>query len=436
MKHWIRMSGAVVLLGAVGVVGLQSAAFAASNPFPFLASGFTQTLYATNVPGIGGVAFAPNGGPMVVDEMIHQTDPTTTVLMDGSNVHPVTTITPTAPLYFGVVNGKNGALYANTHASVEEIDQSGNVLLGPIGPAGNGFGIAVDPTNGNLVYPDENGNISWVNESLTSVGVFASGASSEGLTFDPSGSFLFAAEFGAGINEYNSSGALVQNIPNTSSPDGMAFFAGTPNFLVSNNNDGSITRYDFPNGNFTQAPVQSVFASGGYRGDLSGVGPDGCLYVTQEGTNFGDGTTSTAGSLVQICPESIPPTGSTAPTEGPGYWKNHPAPTLLPQTLGGFSVSSWSTVKEILVSMKCSNSSTQNAIGCLVGQLLVAELNSTNGAFIPSCEATAISNANVYLSGLPYTGPSGTYSLTSAQRIHALALEDPLANSNAGSTVC
>ena len=36
--------------------------------------------------------------------------------------------------------------------------------------------------------------------------------------------------------------------------------------MVSNNNDGSITRYDFPGGDLTpSAPAQSVFASGGSR---------------------------------------------------------------------------------------------------------------------------------------------------------------------------
>ena len=142
--------------------------------------------------------------------------------------------------------------------------------------------------------------------------------------FDDPATGLEQEPFVAGVPEMID--RLVQNIPNAGSPDGMAFHAGTPNFLVSNNNDGSITRYDFPNGDLTQAPVQSVFASGGFRGDLTQVGSDGCLYATQYGTLFADGTVNTDGSIVQICPGFIPPVGSSTAV-GLGYWKNHKGAT-------------------------------------------------------------------------------------------------------------
>jgi hypothetical protein len=438
MKRILQLSCVSALLASLGVIGMQGVASAITNePFTTLAPGFTQTLYATGLNCCGGVAFAPNGDPLFVSGLIYHIDSTTTTTIDGSNVHPVTVVAPAAPLFFGVVNGKNGALYANTSAGVEEIDMSGNVLAGPVGPAGNGLGITVDPQTGNLVYPDAGGDIAWANESLTSTGVFAPGATSDGLIFDPTGNYLFTAQFGAGINEYNRSGALVQNIPNSSSPDGMAFHAGNPNFLVSNNNDGSITRYDFPGGDLTLPPVQSVLASGGFRGDLTQVGSDGCLYATQGGTRFADGTTTGDGSLVQICPGFIPPVG-TGPVQGPGYFKTHQSVTtsLLPQSLGTFVVSTWSTAKAVFSGMNCSNSSPQNAIGCLAAELLVAELNSANNAAVPPCLPGAISNANAFLTAIGYTGPTGTYPLTSSQRSSAIADEVPLANANGGSPVC
>ena len=56
----------------------------------------------------------------------------------------------------------------------------------------------------------------------------------------------------------------------------------TPKFVVTNNeNDGTMTRFDFPNDDYTQAPTVTVFASGGFRGDLTQVGSDGCIYSTQ-----------------------------------------------------------------------------------------------------------------------------------------------------------
>jgi hypothetical protein len=98
-------------------------------------------------------------------------------------------------------------------------------------------------------------------------------------------------------------------------PDGIAFKATAPKFVVSNNGDGTITRYDFPGDDYTQTPTQSLLAAGGFRGDLSQVGPDGCLYVTQAGTRFDDGTVGSTNSLVRICSGFAPPPG--AGTEGP-----------------------------------------------------------------------------------------------------------------------
>jgi hypothetical protein len=68
-----------------------------------------------------------------------------------------------------------------------------------------------------------------------------------------------------------------------------------------------MTRFDFPADDYTQVPAQSVFASGGFRGDLSQVGADGCIYLTQGGTRYNDGTTTLENSLVRICGGFAPP---------------------------------------------------------------------------------------------------------------------------------
>lgn len=641
--HRIRFRSAFQNACGVFAASICAAALAptpayagANDPFTTLAPGLTQSLYATGTPGVGGVAFAPNGDPLVIDGSISRVDSTTTTTVDGSAVHPVTLTA--ANLQLGVVNGATGALYANTSSGIEKIDASGNVLAGPAGTGGSGLGITVDPQTGNLVYPAIDGNIDWVSEDFTSSGVFATNAFSDGLIFEPGGNYMFAAVFGAGINEYNRAGALVQSIPNAASPDGMAFHAGTPHYLVSNNNDGSITRYDFPNGDYAQAPTQSVLASGGFRGDLSQVGTDGCLYVTQNGTRFADGTVTSDGSLVQICPGFIPPaqvpttltvssatgdyadatavsavltntstgtpvaaesiafklngsetcsgntdatgtascsitpgeaagtytlaatftgdgsiqpsngsgsfvvnheqtglayTGATSATNGQamtlsgvlttddpsantplgsklvtftlgsgvtaqscsgttdltgtascaisavsqtvgavpiaaafggdtfyasasasaianvasgvtqatlglGWWKNHHDQTtaLLPRTLGSYVVNTLSNASAVLSAVNCSNSSAQNAAGCLAGQLLVAELNLANGAASPACATTAVSQANSYLIAIGYSGPTGTYSLTASQRLTAVSLASTLDNYNSGSATC
>src|SRR5438034_10027273 len=94
-----------------------------------------------------------------------------------------------------------------------------------------------------------------------------------------------------------------------SEPDGTAFHASSPRFVVTNNTDGTMTRFDFPADDFTQPPVRSTFASGGFRGDLSQVGADGCLYLTQDGTRYDDGTVTDESSLGRICGGFAPPPG-------------------------------------------------------------------------------------------------------------------------------
>lgn len=644
ISRLIGYAGAAVAAGAAVLVVLpgspaSGATAGTSTPFTFLAAGFTQTLYATGTPGIGGVAFAPNGDPLVVFGTIFDVSTTSTTTVNGSTVHTFTTASSPAPLDLGVVNGANGAIYANTQAGIYKIAATGAELAGPFGPDGTGLGITVDPQTGDLVYPDSTGNIAWVNETFTQAGTLVTGAYSDGLVFDPSGNYLFLADFGTGINEYSRTGSFVQNIPNASSPDGMAFHAGTPSFLVSNNNDGSITRYDFPTNHYTQPPTTSVFASGGFRGDLSQVGSDGCLYVTQNGTRYANGTTSLTGSLVRICPGFVPPapvtthlavtnasgdfadpttvtatltnastsqgidnetvtfklngtetctgttdttgvatcsitpgepagtytlsatfagdgsirasagsgtfvvnleqtglsytgatsatngqsmtlsgtlttddpaagtplpgrtvtftlgTGATAqtcssptgatgsatctisavsqtagsvpvsasfagdtfyapasasssatvaartgtgPTAGFGYWKTHETQTvsLLPQMLGTYAVTGWSTATAVFKANNCSNRTAQNAVGCLAAQLLAAELNVANGAATPACASSATTQATAFLRTIGYTGPAGTYALSPTQRAAAVALASTLDGYNSGSPTC
>jgi hypothetical protein len=122
----------------------------------------------------------------------------------------------------------------------------------------------------------------------------------------------------------------------------------------------------------------------------------------------------------------------------PGFWKNHEAATsaLLPQSLGGFAVTTFSDAHAVFVAMNCGNSSSQNAFGCLAGHLLAAELNVANGAAEPGCASSAISEANSLLSGDGYVGPTGTYALSAADRATAVSLAGSLSNYNNGSPTC
>jgi hypothetical protein len=127
----------------------------------------------------------------------------------------------------------------------------------------------------------------------------------------------------------------------------------------------------------------------------------------------------------------------------PGYWKNHltsgtpNASQFLPQTIGPYTVSNTSQVTSIFNAMNCSNSTAQNAIGCLAGQDLATLLNVANRS--DDCITVDLVEANAWLSGLSedgvpgitYMGPTATYTLTSAQRSEAVALMTSLSMYNA-----
>ncbi|MBO0817886.1 MAG: hypothetical protein J2P30_22365 [Actinobacteria bacterium] len=116
----------------------------------------------------------------------------------------------------------------------------------------------------------------------------------------------------------------------------------------------------------------------------------------------------------------VPGCGGTGTRFTPGYWKNHEAATtaLLPQTLGGFTVSTFAEAHAIFVAMKCSN-----AVNCLAGHLLAAQLDVANGS--STCIAGTISDANAFLTSVGYAGP-GSYSISSSQRAQAISLAQAL----------
>ena len=104
----------------------------------------------------------------------------------------------------------------------------------------------------------------------------------------------------------------------------------------------------------------------------------------------------------------------------PGYWKNHAAATtaLLPQTLGGYTVSTFADAQAVFNAMKCNQPAD-----CLAGHLLAAQLDVANGS--ATCVAATIADANTFLISIGYNGVA-SYTLTSAQQTLALSYEATL----------
>jgi len=185
------------------------------------------------------------------------------------------------------------------------------------------------------------------------------------------------------------------------------------------------------------------------------VPTSGCVQydntATFTSTTVGSTTSGSASQHVTVC---------NAPATM-GYWKNHAANStsgkpfyssdcsklkssscstngpwtiqFLAQSLGGYSVSTIVLADPIWGAANCSSSTSQGAVGCLAGQLLAAELNVANKACPGNPPiSTTIGNANAFLTSIGYSGPSGTYSLTAAQRATAIGYQTTLNSYNNG----
>jgi len=176
-------------------------------------------------------------------------------------------------------------------------------------------------------------------------------------------------------------------------------------------------------------PTQHVGSTTGTSGTLTLPVPqtDNCSFQADVGVQVGG-----VGPFVRYdsIKAVVPGCGQSGTGQRftPGFWKNHQAATsaLLPQMLGGYTVSTFDQAKAIFDAMKCSD-----AVNCLAGHLLAAQLDVANGSSI--CIVGVIFQANKFLTNVGYAGP-GSYTITAAQRAHAISLQQALDNYTNDST--
>ena len=161
-------------------------------------------------------------------------------------------------------------------------------------PCGLGLGLAGDPLSTDLYVNTPCGLYRVQNPTSVSptVTLFSTTVTDEfdGITISSDGQQFWVADiFGTdgpapSVLEFNRSGTLVADVPDAAGPDGTAIALpntnsggiNVSNNVFVNNNDGSVWRIDTNN-----SDAVSTVASGGSRGDMATVGPDGCLYATQ-----------------------------------------------------------------------------------------------------------------------------------------------------------
>lgn len=301
----------VAALGSAAMVTAATARAGATGAgvFATLAPGYTQQLYATQTSMTGGLAFADTGD-LVGDSCawfggdLFRVDSTSTVVVDGTSVHPVSDMTSRAGC--GLAAGTGGSVYSNVLGGADHLDATtGAVLHRPAGGLGNGNGVAVDPVTGNVVFVGLDDSLHQVDSTLTTASTFSWSTANllvDGLTFTPGGDHLLAAvqSYPYAIDVLDRSGAVVATDPLAVPPSGIAVHTH-PDYLAVNTLVGSVLRLDFPGGDVTGAPTVSTLAGGGVGGEGMAVAADGCLYAGQNGTVFPNGDTTSDSSVVRLC---------------------------------------------------------------------------------------------------------------------------------------
>jgi hypothetical protein len=179
--------------------------------------------------------------------------------------------------------------------------------------------------------------------------------------------------------------------------------------------------------------------------------PAGATSMSVQALSAGSGA-NPASFAWNVAALSVPPPPPAAGSNALrfSYWKNHLAPLsatcgvsdgcrrtgpwtgqYLPKVLGGYGVDTTAKAKAVFAAKNCGSKKSQQVVGCLAGHLLVAKLNVANGA--SSCIAATVADADAFLSGIAYAGPTGTYTLTAAQRDVATQLKTTLKAYNQGS---
>jgi len=237
-----------------------------------------------------GVAFGDESNLYVADGvngMIYRFGP----LGGVANLLNQLTTVPIGFFPVGLAFGKDGRLYAaiNGESKVVELDPATGTVLRTIAEISSPLGIATDPVSGDLMV-DSSGSgevvrISNPSSESPTVSTYTSGLlGPDGISAAPDGTFYIEDEG----EIYEIAGTSAAD-PGTATPlvyvptaDGVAVAANpldisAPPFVAVNANDGTITEVKLDAG----SPTTQYIATGGTRGDLITVGPDGCLYATQ-----------------------------------------------------------------------------------------------------------------------------------------------------------
>lgn len=219
---------------------------------------------------------------------------------------------------YGMTNGNDGYIYAITGIGLQRFDP-GNWLapaqtLASVG--GPGYGITT-LADGRIAYAAGSGSDSiYVYDpvNLTNNLIYTANTLIDDMAASSGNEIAMAGQGNSSLILITTAGAWINTLSSLIHyPDGLTFGDGyLSSSIFSNNNDGTITEYQFGSG-FANAPTLIDIATGsGAYGDLAAVGPDCAFYVFQGengsyhgatpgvGTNWDNATTNAEASITRI----------------------------------------------------------------------------------------------------------------------------------------
>lgn len=348
--------GRLVHVGALFAASVLAASAQAAQ-FSYLNPAYQQEIYTGPLVGGPGMAWTSSGHLLTRNGgNILEYSPTVDSSYLATGVHSVIATHTIGGLLtssaYGMVNGKDGYIYVTTGTGLQRIDPTtwtvttpGTELPGSTVPSGATWGITVLP-NGKIVYVAGAATDQvWVYDPVaqTNALIYTAPTLIDDIEASPTGEIALAGQGNNSVILITATGTVlttvtsstVNNTAGSHFADGLAFgWGAAATKLFSNDNEGSITEYDFSAG-YTTLLSSTTIASGGSYGDLAAVGPDCALYVSQFynggyhnsayfGTNWNGGTNNDP-SITRISAKN----GSCAFSTTGG-----PTPVSAPQTGG------------------------------------------------------------------------------------------------------
>jgi WD40 repeat protein len=316
-------------------------------------SNYNFQIYTAPISGEGCGAWTMSGNLLTRGVgFIREYNLTPNTVHQGTNVRTaVTHVIPGLDSGVGITNGTDGYLYTVGSSGIMRVDPNNwaaPAVYMPNSVSTNGWGINTLP-NGKLVYSGgADGKVYLYNPSNNSNQlIYSAPTLIDDMETGPGGEIALAGQGNGSIIIIDQAGSVIKQFNTSHYPDGLAFGDGPfGNSIYANNNDGTVTRYDFGSpgyqGTVTPVDIATTLAGNHGYGDLATVGPDCAFYVSTFnnpgftahgntagiGTNWDNGVSNGEDSIVRIgFNPQVGPDGS--PIDGCGFYSL--IETLMPE---------------------------------------------------------------------------------------------------------